>query len=386
MPPDNTPDLMASLLTPPGQGGISQVGLLGNSCETILRKVFAPIRAWKESIPSLGFGHTLDADGDVIDEALLARSPDLNIWEINCHGGFIPARALLDTLQKNGARVIPPMEFIQQTAGSVIRKEAAVRFAEAHTQSECDFILVQQHRMDRAVRELIRLISEDKTTQADQLMDTLIRRRADVQSLFCRVPVAVAGRPNAGKSSLVNALLGIERSVVSSTPGTTLDPVSEDFHYKGIDIRLSDTAGMDQNRESTARQARQAAIDIVRSAQLVLWVIDEPAGITGTDTKQHKTKNLFYVLNKCDLSGKATGRTESIQGRETYRVSAQHFLGIDRLWDAILNTLAVPQWPFSHPVPFSAVITDILHQCRAADIDKNQRLKLLSGLIDNGSS
>ncbi len=381
MQPDNAQKPIAALLTPPGQGGISQVGLYGSRSETVLRKVFAPIRAWTESIPSLGFGHTMDTDGEIIDEALLARSQELDIWEINCHGGFIPAQALLNTLQKHGVRIVTSMKFIRQTPGSMIQKEAAVRFAQADTQSECDFILTQQHRMTEAVQDIISLISAGKTVQADQLLVALIRRGAAVQALFYRVPVAVAGRPNAGKSSLVNALLGVERAVVSGIPGTTLDPVTEDIHYKGVDIRLSDTAGMDQNPDHTARLARRAAEDLIQSARILLWVIDESAGIHATDIEQHKNKNLFYILNKCDLTEKPPGKADHLHGCQTYRVSAQRFLGIDELWETIIDTLAVPAWPFSQPVPFSQAITDILHQCRAEGIDKDQQLEQLSCLI-----
>jgi tRNA modification GTPase len=314
-------DNRVSLLTPPGTGAIATVEVAGPDVWKRVRELFSkplpeapePGRAW----------HGRLAGDDVV---LAVKQPDT--VEIHCHGGRRIVREVM------------------RACGFAERERAKPQAADATTLRTASILLDQHHgAFDRAVKSL--LDSFDPVKLAE-----LARFAPLGRHLVAPWRIAVAGAPNVGKSSLINALAGYQRSVVSEVPGTTRDVVTVRLAFDGWPVELADTAGL---REAAGLEAEgiARAERCLKEADLVLWVLDASEG-----SPEPGSRGGLAVLNKCDLSPASSP--------EAIRVSAKTGEGIPSLIAAIVRRL-VPCVPEpGAAVPYTPHLADRIERAHAA--------------------
>jgi len=369
-------DTIAAIATPLGEGGLAVVRLSGPQALQVADRCFVP--AGRNSCrPSAALTHTIQfggvlRNGQRVDEALLSvmRAPRTftreDVVEITCHGGLLPAKLVLDTVLASGARLAEPGEFtrraflngrIDLTQAEAVadlihsRTELALRAANeqlagklsqrinllrdemmktlAHVEAHIDFPDedIAPETMDQLIARLERGVTS---------MDELLRTANEGQILRRGIRAAIVGRPNAGKSSLLNQLLGHDRAIVSAIPGTTRDTIEETANIRGLPVVFIDTAGLREGRDEIEVEGIRRSRQTLSKAELILHVFDSSEPLTQSDETylaEFAGKKRLLVLNKIDLpSALDMGR---LAGQPLARVSCLTGQGIEPLKDAI---------------------------------------------------
>jgi tRNA modification GTPase len=337
-------DTIAAIATPPGEGGLAIIRISGTQALKIADRCFAP--GGKRS-PALSQAatHTIHYGrivrrGNVVDEVLAAvmRAPRTftreDTVEITCHGGILPAKTVLDAVLENGARLAEPGEFTRraflngridltqaEAVTDVIRSRTELALRAANEQLAGKL----SQRIDRLREDLLKTLAhieahidfpdEDiapatkqelltRLEQAVAFMEELLRTANEGQILRRGIRAAIIGRPNAGKSSLLNQLLGRDRAIVSAVPGTTRDTIEETANIRGLPIVFVDTAGLRETRDEIESEGVRRSRQMLEQAELVLHVVDASRPITAADEQYHaelKGKKQILVCNKVDL-------------------------------------------------------------------------------------
>jgi tRNA modification GTPase len=363
-------ETVVACLTPPGTGAIATIGVYGPDAWVLCRALFtprgAPLPEVPDTIPVGRFFLGLCGD-ELHDESILAirRLVPVPSIEIHCHGGREVVAMLLEAFQRRGARVLSWQEWLQRTADSSIRAEAAVALAHALTTRTAGILLDQYQGAFESVLESVRGAIEGEDLQGAETMLTGLLRYAGVgRHLTHPFRVVVAGAPNVGKSSLVNALAGFQRSIVSEAPGTTRDVVTTLIAVDGWPIELADTAGLRESGESLEVQGIQLARDTTAAADLCIWLVDVsmPPLWPGAFSVP-----VLRLVNKIDLQ--AVWDVEAVQG--AVRLSARTGEGLPELCTTLASML-VPEPPApGAPVPFTEQWCQRLESARRACADGN---------------
>ena len=357
-------DTIAAIATAPGQGGVAIVRLSGPEAESILLHVFRP--AGRDALPLtshlLTYGHVLEA-GRVIDEcmAVLMRAPRSytreNVAEIQLHGGGYIARQVLSCCLQCGARLAEPGEFTRRAflngridlsqAEAVMgliaaqgerSHRAAIRQLQGGASSFIRKAADTLYNIQAGVAACIDYpeeISEEEA--AEDLLPRTLALAAELDAacderaariLQSGLQVALCGQPNVGKSSLLNALLGEERAIVTPIPGTTRDMVTGDLLLGGSIIHLTDTAGLHATEDPVEQLGVLRARRAMEEADAVLAVLDVSRPLSADDRELLRTlddKNAAIVLNKADLAPvlSAGEVTELLPGAPVITVSAE---------------------------------------------------------------
>ncbi len=399
-------DTIVAISTPPGISGIGIVRLSGPEALAIADRVFSPAdprkRPSAQATYTLLYGRVVDGE-EVVDEALLTvmRAPRTyttqDVVEINCHGGIVPLRRTLESCLREGARLADPGEFtrrafyfgridlaqaeaaadlinaqtteaaqaaVQQLAGGLSDKVEALRTGLtsllAHLEAQIDF---GEDDIEALSAEEIAARLRSLLGHVRALLDTAEQGKLLRQG----ARVALVGRPNVGKSSLMNALLGEERMIVTPIPGTTRDTVAESISIHGVPVVLVDTAGLrevtDEVEQAGVDRARQA----LEEADLVLLVLDRSVPLTEEDETllEGVGERTIVVVNKCDLMGawsmgrgKETACTSETPVPLGVEVSALTHDGLDRLREAIAEKIGAAGL---HPTA-EIIVTNVRHQ------------------------
>jgi tRNA modification GTPase len=369
-------DIIAAIATPLGEGGLAVVRISGQGALAVADKSFLP--SGKNSLkPSAAGSHTIQygkiiGDGKVIDEVLLAilRAPRTftreDTVEISCHGGLLPAKLVLDTLLKNGARLAEPGEFTRRAflngridlaqaeavadlihsrtelALSAANEQLAGKLSQRINQLRDDLMLTLAHveaHIDFPDED-IAPDTRDKLLQRLEngvaFMDELLRTANEGQILRRGIRAAILGRPNAGKSSLLNQLLGRDRAIVSPIAGTTRDTIEETANIRGLPVVFIDTAGLREARDEIEvegiRRSRQSLVE----AEFILHVLDASQPLTEADESylaEFAGKKRILVRNKTDLPEKINlPQNPAVPVVSVCCVNGQ---GIEKLKDAI---------------------------------------------------
>jgi len=295
-------------------------------------------------------------------------------WEVHCHGGEIAAKRILDDMSVSGVTVVNQRTWLGMTCPDALEREAIEVLTRTLTTRTAAIVIDQVRGAMRnfATESWDAVGSESHVGTSDQDAIDAIRERAEQILEFADFgrhlnqswKVVLAGVPNVGKSSLINALVGYRRSITLDQPGTTRDVLQANAVIDGWPIMLSDTAGIrHQPAEDIERQGIERALKTVQEADLVVWVSDSP------ETKQPDLLaaaelpiRSIHVLNKIDLMDAVAGAADS----EVIRVSATKQIGIDTLQAAIVNNL-VPILPDpGSPVPITQRQVDALNCIVAA--------------------
>ena len=337
-------DTIAAIATPLGEGGLAIIRLSGPQALEIADRCF--VRAGRNaakpsSVPThtLHLGHVV-RNGQTVDEVLLAvmRAPRTftreDVVEISCHGGLLPAKLVLDTVLQSGARLAQPGEFTrraflngridlaqaeavadliqsrtelalraanEQLAGKLSQRINALRDQMletlAHVEAHIDF-----PEEDLSPDTLDQLIA--RLESGVSFMDELLRTAPEGQILRRGIRAAIIGRPNAGKSSLLNQLLGRDRAIVSPIPGTTRDTIEETANIRGLPVLFIDTAGLREGRDELEAEGVRRSRQSLHQAEFILHVLDVAEPFTEADKNylaEFAGKKRIIVLNKIDL-------------------------------------------------------------------------------------
>jgi tRNA modification GTPase len=340
-------DTIAAIATPLGEGGLAVVRISGPQAFVIADKCFLPIG--KSSLkPSAATTHTIHfgkivRQGRSVDEVLLAvlRAPRTftreDTVEITCHGGLLPAKLVLDTLLENGARPAEPGEFTRRAFlnGRIDLAQAEAVADLIHSRTELALAAANEQLAGKLSQRINELRDEMMKTLAhveahidfpdedilpdtkEQLlkrlergiafMDELLRTANEGQILRRGIRAAIVGRPNAGKSSLLNQLLGHDRAIVSPIPGTTRDTIEETANIRGLPVVFIDTAGLREARDEIEQEGVRRSRESLARAEFILHVLDASEPLTSADEKyfaEFAGKKRILVVNKMDLPRK----------------------------------------------------------------------------------
>ncbi|MDY6892507.1 MAG: tRNA uridine-5-carboxymethylaminomethyl(34) synthesis GTPase MnmE [Chloroflexota bacterium] len=327
-------DTIAAISTPIGEGGVGIVRLSGERARHIAQRLFPKELANRHLI----YGHIVDPEsGEVVDEVLVAymQSPHTytreDIVEINCHGGPLVVQRVLGLALRHGARLANPGEFTLRAflngridlaqAESVLdvvraKTEASLRLAIQGLDGKLSSQIreVRTSLMDVLAYLTARIdFPDDEVEERDitgaleyaQLMLHDLVANADAGMVYRQgVRTAIVGRPNVGKSSLLNCLLRQSRAIVTSIPGTTRDTLEEMVNLKGVPFLLIDTAGFIDSSDEVEVLAVERSRKTVAQADFVLFVIDTSEPLTSSDRELIHLlagKTVLVAANKCDL-------------------------------------------------------------------------------------
>ncbi len=387
----NLRDTIVAISTPLGRGGLGVVRLSGGhsreTAEQILRFSGSPRwRSWTSELAELtgATGATVDQVVVTYFEAPRSYTAE-DVVEISCHGSPLVLRLCVEQAVSKGARIAEPGEF---TLRAYINGRLDLPQAEA-VRDLIDATTIYQARvaaqqMEGSVsrriqplkEQLVELIAlleagidfaEDDVSvaSAEEILRRLNPIRQEIQGLIASFvtgklvyqgfTLAIAGRPNVGKSSLFNRLLEQDRAIVTDIPGTTRDTVSETTSIEGIPVRLVDTAGIRQGRDLVETLGIERSFQALADADLSILVLDISEELTGADRAlidKLQDRNPLLVGNKCDLQPKLNGTPDVLP------VSALTGEGILELRKTVLERLA----PGGLASPESGSITSIRHE------------------------
>lgn len=363
-------DTICAAATPSGRGGVGVVRVSGPAVpELIQHWLGRELPARRAILCSF-----LDSQGEIIDHGLALYFPAPHsytgeaVLELQGHGNPILLEALIQQLLRLGVRRAQPGEFTQRAflnermdlaqaeavadliaASSLHSARAAQRSLEGVFSRQVEDLVEALIRLRIYVEAGLDFPDEDIDILADgqvlqqleglqeQLAQLLLRARQG-RMLNHGLRVAIVGRPNAGKSSLLNALSGSERAIVTAIPGTTRDVLSERLHIQGLPIELLDTAGLRETDDIVeAEGVRRAHREIAR-ADLVLWLVDASADAVD-DTPPQCTAAVLKIHNKIDLLGQTAHQSENGE----LWLSAKAGIGLDLLEQAILRSAGLEQ-------------------------------------------
>jgi len=336
-------DTIAAISTPPGEGGIGIVRISGEYSFEIVDSIFRPNRHIKP--PALGqsfrmyLGHIVD-NGRIIDEVLVSfmRAPHTytreNIVEINCHGGAVAVNEVLKLVLNKGARLAEPGEFTRrafingridltqaEAVLDIVRAKTARALGAAVKQLDGvlsgkikevmnmlkDVLLHLELAIDFAEEEIPPLEMEklkNKVINADEVLIELIQSYNTGKLFKQGVLTPIIGKPNVGKSSILNAFLKFDRAIVTPLPGTTRDIIEEQLNISGIPFILADTAGITESEDLIEIEGIKRSKNYLERGQLILLIFDGSCPLEKRDIELATlTRNFPHipVINKIDL-------------------------------------------------------------------------------------
>lgn len=391
---------IVAISTAPAIGGIGIIRLSGEKTFEIIEKIFVPKNKQKiEEIKgnSIKYGHIID-DGKVIDEVLVSyfKAPKSytaeNMCEINSHGGVLIVRKILEICLKNGAILAEPGEFTKRAflngrmdlaqAESVIdiinaksnkEVEASVRQLEGHLSGEISNIRKKiidlmvdieasidypEYDVEEVTYSNAIKILEDVENHLDRLSNSFENGKIIKDG----INLAIIGRPNAGKSSLLNEFLKEERAIVTDIEGTTRDTIEEQITISGIPFKIIDTAGIRESDDKIEKIGIEKSKKAAQNSDIILAIFDISRALNKEDLEIInfiKNKKAIIVLNKIDLNENAETVTElSNLGLDILKVSVLEKKGIEQIYDKLTSMFNINEINLDN----SNVITNIRHK------------------------
>ncbi len=370
-------DTIAAISTPIGQGGIGIVRMSGDEALPIATRIFVPQRPWQGEPAShyLHYGHIVDPETEnVVDEVLLShmKAPRTytrqDIVEINAHGGIVPLREILSLCLDGGARMAREGEFtlraflngrIDLTQAEAVadiiraRTEASLRVAVNQLNgSLASEVKEIREKLMHALAYLEAVIDFPEEDIPPQDVEGPLEEAArDLEALLEEakrgiiyrqgIHVAIVGRPNVGKSSLLNTLLRTDRAIVTPIPGTTRDTLEETVDLDGIPFVLVDTAGIDETDNVIEQQGIERSRAAVQQADMALLVVDGSEQVTEADRQVAALcvdKPSIVVVNKEDLPIVCRYR-DILPDAPHITISALRRTGISELEELVVDTV-----------------------------------------------
>lgn len=361
-------DTIAAISTALGEGAIAVTRISGPDAVSVARKILTRQNFHEHAKMYLTSLH--DSDGNIVDRVLCVRfmKPKSytgeDVIEIHTHGGILAAQTCLGLALSNGARIAEPGEFtrrafanghidLSQAEGvlSLIssRSNEALKAAARTLTGELSRAVMKIHDDVLSLQGKIEIqldFPEGETlTGLDvagemrpiiSALEELIPRCSAGMILSHGVNVVISGRPNAGKSSLLNALVNKKRAIVTEIPGTTRDIIEESIIIGGVPVRLYDTAGLRESDDVIEAEGVRLALEAMNDSDICIYVVDGSCGLTAEDSENIRGlegRNSVIAVNKSDLSNK--GDIDS--SCPMIHLSAKNGEGIDALKSAIYD-------------------------------------------------
>jgi len=334
-------DTIAAISTPVGEGGIGIVRVSGELAAPIAGKIFKGKSNGGLKSHRFSYGSVVDPEsGGSIDEAMLVymKAPNSytreDVLEIQCHGGSLIVSRVLDLVLSHGARLAEPGEFTKRAFLNgridLVQAEAIMDVISSRTEAS---LSLARHQAEGLLSQRIAVVKDailyalafvealidfpeediDIALDSDVMarvapalveLETLVAGFDEGRVIRDGVSVVIAGKPNVGKSSLLNTLLKEKRAIVTSVPGTTRDLIEEVLNIEGLPVRLLDTAGIRDSHDEVEQEGVRLTLDRIPKADLVLFVVDGSAPFVAEDQAILDAigkKPYIVVRNKSDL-------------------------------------------------------------------------------------
>ena len=377
-------DTIAALSTSPGHAGLAVVRISGPASLEMAQSVFVTKRPGQWPPRRMMYGEVQDGDVSIGDGlAVYMPAPHSytrqDVVEISVHGGRATAALLLELLADHGVRMAEPGEFTRRAflSGRIDLSQAEAVMDVIAARSKAGLVAAQRQLagalsgqigqlrdrlMDaRALLEVNIDFPEEEIGELDtnRIVDLLNSVRTDLSRLeqtyhagrMVRegVSCVIVGRPNVGKSSLMNCLLDRRRAIVTETPGTTRDFLEDTATIGDLPFRLTDTAGLRETDDPIEGEGVRITRERIEQADLVLFMIDAAGGLTDEDRAIRDSLSdvpvLLPVINKIDLADRQTGETLATQLPGAAVISAKERIGIDKLQQSMVDALQLDRVP-----------------------------------------
>ena len=369
---------IAAISTAPGIGGIGIIRMSGENCFNVLEKIFKQknnqnineIKGY-----SIKYGTIVDGE-EIIDEVLVSyfKAPKSytaeNMCEINSHGGVVIMNKILDLCIKNGANLAEPGEFTKRAflngRMDLSQAEAVIDIINAKTDKEAKISLEQlegnlSDKITKIRKIIISVMADIEATidypeydleevtnakilkildEVDITLDSLEKSFYNGKILREGISTAIIGRPNAGKSSLLNIILNEERAIVTDIEGTTRDTIEEYISIEGVPLKIIDTAGIRNASDEVERIGVQKAIEIAKKSDIVIAIFDVSRELNKEDEEilaLLEDKNSIILLNKIDLERKVCLEKIKNVNKPIVEISTKTRDGLDELYSEISN-------------------------------------------------
>ena len=376
---------IVAISTSPGIGGIGIIRMSGEDAFEILSKIFEPKNQTEIKGYSIKYGNIVDNEKNIIDEVLVSYfvAPKSytteNMCEINSHGGMVVMNKILDVCLRNGAIMAEPGEFTKRAFLNgridLSQAEAVIDIINSKTDKESKVAIKQlegnlSEKIKNIRQKIISLLADIEVTidypeyDVEEVTESKIRRvLEEVDKLLYEleknfyngkilkegVKVAIIGKPNAGKSSLLNLILNEERAIVTDIEGTTRDSIEEFINIDGVPLKIIDTAGIRNAKDEVEKIGVEKSLKISEESDIVLAIFDISKKLDDEDRKileLIKDKKSIIILNKKDLEKNLNLTEISVLGKPIIQMSVKNKEGINELFEEIskifkLNEIAV---------------------------------------------
>ena len=376
---------IVAISTSPGVGGIGIIRMSGEDAFNILEKIFLPKNKSKIKGYSIKYGNIVDNQKNIVDEVLVSYfiSPKSytteNMCEINSHGGTVVMNQILDICLQNGAVLAEPGEFTKRAFLNgridLSQAEAVIDIINSKTDKESKVAIKQlEGGLSEKVKEIrkkliscladievtidypeydVEEVTESKIShvleKTDKLLDKLEKSFYNGKILKEGIKVAIIGKPNAGKSSLLNFILKEERAIVTDIEGTTRDSIEEFINIDGVPLKIIDTAGIRNAKDEVEKIGVEKSLKISEESDIVLAIFDISKKIDEEDRKILeiiKNKNAIILLNKIDLKENLDIKEIEGFGKPIIKMSVKNKDGVEQLYEEIskmfkLNEIAM---------------------------------------------
>ena len=410
-------DTICAIATSQGVGAIAIIRVSGEESIKIVNKIFKGKNLEKVESHTINYGHIVD-NNEVIDEVLVSvmKSPKTftteNVVEINTHGGIAPTNKTLELLLENGCRLAEPGEFTKRAFLNgridLLEAEAVMDMIDAKTEKQRKMAVNQidgktSNLINELRNDMVQIISninvnidypeyDDVDIITNDILVPKIKNLKDKIKAILKesengkiikegIKTSIIGRPNVGKSSLLNALLQEEKAIVTNIAGTTRDIVEGQISINGILLNMIDTAGIRKTEDIIEAIGVEKSIKIMEEADLVLFMLNNNEEISDDVKellKKINTKKYLVLINKKDLEKKIKEEDLNIDKKKIVELSIINNEGIEELKEKIIEMFNINELETKDPTYLSnSRSISILKRClkRIEDIEKS--------LIDN---